>query len=50
LLRNSIQVRNAGDEHENVPGFMEADLVLHRGPRLVGEFVHSSTVTDVFTG
>ena len=50
LLRNSIQVRKAGDEHEQAPGFVEADLVLHCGPTLAGEFVHSLTVTDVFTG
>jgi hypothetical protein len=50
LLRNSIQVRKAGDEHEQAPGFVEADLVLHCGATLVGEFVHSLTVTDVFTG
>ena len=50
LLRNSIQVRRAGDEHEHAPGFVEADLVLHSGPTLQGEFVHSLTVTDVFTG
>lgn len=50
LLRHSIQVRKAGDEHEQAPGFVEADLVLHCGPSLQGEFVHSLTVTDVFTG
>jgi hypothetical protein len=50
LLRNSIQVRKAGDEHEHAPGFVEADLVLHCGPTLAGEFAHSLTVTDVFTG
>jgi hypothetical protein len=50
LLRNSIQVRKAGDEHEQAPGFVEADLVLHCGPTLEGQFVHSLTVTDVFTG
>lgn len=50
LLRNSIQVRRAGDEHEQAPGFMEADLVLHCGPTLQGEFAHTLTVTDVFTG
>jgi hypothetical protein len=31
LLRKSIQVRKAGDEHERAPGFVEADLVLHCG-------------------
>ncbi len=50
LLRNSIQVRKAGDEHERAPGFVEADLVLHCGPTLQGEFAHSLTVTDVHTG
>ncbi|WP_427129139.1 integrase catalytic domain-containing protein [Pseudarthrobacter sp. S9] len=50
LLRNSIQVRKAGDEHEQAPGFVEADLVLHCGPTLAGEFIRSLTVTDVFTG
>ncbi len=50
LLRNSIQVRKAGDEHERAPGFVEADLVLHCGGSLKSEFAHSLTVTDVFTG
>ena len=50
LLRNSIQVCKAGDEHEQAPGFVEADLVLHCGATLAGEFAHSLTVTDVFTG
>lgn len=50
MLRNSIQVRKAGDEHEQAPGFVEADLVLHCGSTLQGEFAHSLTVTDVFTG
>jgi len=50
LLRNSIQVRKAGDEHEQAPGFVEADLVLHCGATLRGECVHTLTVTDVFTG
>ncbi|TFB94916.1 transposase [Cryobacterium sp. HLT2-28] len=50
LLRNSIQIRRAGDEHEHAPGFVEADLVLHCGPTLIGEFIRTLTVTDVFTG
>ena len=50
LLRNSIQVHRAGDEHEQAPGFVETDLVMHCGPSLQGEFVHSLTATDVFTG
>lgn len=50
LLRNSITVRRAGAEHEKAPGFVEADLVAHCGPTLVGEFIRTLTVTDVFTG
>lgn len=49
LLRNSITVRKAGDEHEQVPGFVEIDLVLHCGPSLQGEFARTLTVTDVHT-
>lgn len=50
LLRNSIQVRKAGDAQEQAPGFCELDLVLHCGPTLKGEFCRSLTVTDVNTG
>lgn len=50
LLRNSITVRKAGDEHEQAPGFIEADLVVHCGPSLAGEFARTLTATDVFTG
>lgn len=50
LLRSSITVRKAGDEHEQVPGFLEVDLVAHCGPALVGEFAWTLTATDVFTG
>lgn len=46
LLRNSIQVRKAGDEHEKAPGFVEVDLVLYCGANLQGEFVHNSSVEN----
>jgi hypothetical protein len=49
-LRSSIAVRRAGQEHEQVPGFIEADLVAHCGPALMGEFARTLTATDVFTG
>ena len=49
-LRSTIAVRRAGQEHEQVPGFIEADLVAHCGPALVGEFARTLTATDVFTG
>lgn len=50
LLRTSITVRKAGDEHEQAPGFCEIDLVLHCGPTLKGQFARTLTVTDVHTG
>ena len=49
-LRNSITVRKAGDEHEQAPGFIEAEMVMHCGPTLTGEFARTLTATDVFTG
>ena len=36
LLRNSIQIRKAGDEVEKQPGFFEADTVAHCGPAMNG--------------
>ncbi len=50
MLRTSITVRKAGDEHEQVSGFCEIDLVLHCAPTLKGEFARTLTVTDVHTG
>lgn len=50
LLRSSIQVRRAGDEVEDEPGFFELDTVAHCGPTLKGEFVRSVNLTDVHTG
>lgn len=50
LLRNSITVRKAGDEIENVPGFFEGDTVAHCGPVLKGEFCRTLDMTDMHTG
>lgn len=50
LLRNSITVRKAGDEIENVPGFFEGDTVAHCGPVLKGEFARTVDLTDMHTG
>ncbi len=50
LLRNSIQVRRAGDEVEAEPGFFEGDTVAHCGPTLKGEFARTLNLTDVHTG
>lgn len=50
LLRNSIQIRKAGDEMPPEPGFFEADTVAHCGPTLKGEFARSLVMTDVIVG
>jgi hypothetical protein len=50
MLRNSIQIRKAGDEVEAEPGFFEVDTVAHCGPTLRGEFVRSVNFTDMHTG
>jgi hypothetical protein len=50
MLRNSIEVRRAGDEVEKIPGFIEIDTVAHCGNTLKGEFVRSITATDAFIG
>ena len=50
LLRNSIQVRKAGDEVEAEPGFFEGDTVAHCGPTLKGEFCRTLNLTDMRTG
>lgn len=50
LLRNSIQVRKAGDEVEAEPGFFEVDTVAHCGPTLKGEFARTVNFTDIHTG
>ena len=50
LLRNSITVRKAGDEIEQVPGFFEGDTVAHCGPVIKGEFARTLDMTDMHTG
>ncbi|NNG18084.1 transposase family protein [Naumannella sp. ID2617S] len=50
LLRNSIQIRKAGDEVESEPGFFEVDTVARCGPTLKGEFCRSVNFTDMHTG
>ena len=50
LLRHSIQVRKAGDEHEKAPAFVEADLVLHCGATLQGEFINHALIAGPGSG
>ena len=49
-LRSQIKIRQAGDEMEQAPGFLEVDLVAHCGHTLKGEFLWTLTATDVFLG
>ena len=45
-----VPVRTFGDWGEVGPGFLEIDLVVHCGTRVVGSFVHSLVLTDIVSG
>jgi len=45
-----VPVRTFGDWGEVGPGYLEIDLVVHCGTRLVGSFVHSLVLTDITSG
>lgn len=49
LLKNKIPIELL-DHQIREPGFIEADTVAHCGSSLVGNFVNTLTMTDVFTG
>jgi hypothetical protein len=50
LLKSQIPMRTWADWNENVPGFVEIDLVGHEGGDNNGDFGWSLTVTDIATG
>jgi hypothetical protein len=50
LLRHQIPIRTYEDWTEGKPGFFEIDLVAHCGNTTVGEYVHTLTMTDSYTG
>jgi hypothetical protein len=50
LLKYQVPVRTFADWTENEPGFMEADLVAHCGPRAEGAFLYTLVLTDIATG
>ncbi len=50
LLKSQIPVRTWAEWSENVPGFVEIDLVGHEGGNSTGEFCFTLTVTDIATG
>lgn len=49
LLKNQIPIRTFADWNENLPGFVEIDLVDHSGGNLRGDSAQSLDVTDVCT-
>jgi hypothetical protein len=50
LLKAQIPIRTWAEWDENVPGFVEIDLVGHEGGNSSGEFCFTLTVTDIATG
>jgi len=50
LLKRQIPVRTFADGNDTRPGFFEADLVVHCGPRPDGAFLATLVLTDVATG
>lgn len=45
-IRKAVPVRTFSDWDDSPPGFFEADLVWHRGPRAKGGFVQTLVLTD----
>lgn len=50
LLKSQIPIRTWADWDENIPGFIEIDLVGHEGGNASGEFCYTLTATDIATG
>ena len=49
LLKKHIPIKT-NQWNERVPGFVEADTVAHCGTSLLGNFVWSITLTDIYSG
>lgn len=49
LLKNQIAIKT-NQWNESAPGFVEADTVAHCGTSLLGSFVWSITLTDIYSG
>jgi hypothetical protein len=50
LLKDQILIRTFSDWNEDVPGFLEIDLVAHCGETTSGEYLNTLVLTDVKTG
>ncbi len=49
-VRRAVPVRTFSDWGDPAPGFFEADLVAHSGPRAAGSFVQTLVITDIASG
>jgi hypothetical protein len=49
LLKQHIPIKT-NQWNESIPGFVEADTVAHCGTSLLGNFVWSITLTDIYSG
>lgn len=49
LLKHQIPIRTFADWNEDMPGFMQIDLVAHCGGSLKGEYLHTLSMTDICT-
>ncbi len=50
LLKSQIPIRTYTPWDEQVPGFLEIDLVAHCGESVAGEFLYTLDATDIATG
>jgi len=50
LLKRQIPIRTFADWNENVPGFMEIDLVAHCGGNVSRAYLNTLVLTDIATG
>ena len=50
LLKKQIRVRTFADWDEGLPGFFEADLVVHCGESMAGSYLHTLVLVDIATG
>ena len=50
LLKSQIPIRTWSEWDEDLPGFVEIDLVGHEGGNSFGEFCFTLTMTDIATG
>ena len=49
LLKKQIAIRTHSDWDEDIPGFIEIDLISHDGGYLKGEFAYTLVLTDIST-